>query len=827
MWLLTGLGVPARCRPSPLCCAQDVWNLFDWGLIISSTCASCAYLRCAGRQATPVELLLGASPDARSRCQGHHGSSTSDWVSFIHRPKLCLRATRDARPSTTCAISRSQAAFATVMLAFRVLGMFRALPGMAEIVNMVTTVCIELGHFFVVMLTVILAFGLALYVRLSERSRKWWELSATPRPCEWKVSAAADAPTCEPSDDYDSFTSVLVSAWGVMLGDFDVDNFQEQAVDVALFFSFTFLISVLMLNLIIAVISEHHARVTTIRVHAWRESLACTICDVDLLMNYWCAKSTASAACAERCGDRHAQASLASSRDVDYLSRKRRWKRLPIDEGACAREGAVSWEADAPFLSLALCAIGGAAIGSAVGSSVGVHIGARSAGASVAVPVGAIVACVLRTGSVSCAWLLRRCAPFGPSAAPPHVEAGNEYDGRAHVAGDCAMLLATAGAFCGALVSYGASGVFGAPLASGACSCAVFCALFGATRMTVRALFTLCVLLAEVVLLVSSAIAVGACVAFFVPAELTPRHLSRGGWVGGIVVAVLYAVSWLGGVAATASAFAWLWWPGDSAAECVLIAVGAGGTCAVLLLAHLLVEQVCRQQRTPIPAGLRPEAAAGQRPASPHRAACWPSSPSERARMAAIPSWARNGALHRTLALLSEGRRTLRSVGRALLAEVRDRRYAILGHCAAASGGTGAALLTAPAVQAVVPMEQEVRATFRVLLGTFIVACAFLAVESLSGLLRSRRVCGVGVKPAGVGGGARRYVPLLDDGSPPLAGLSGARAGGGRAAAHAAAEHAEQQDGPSKVRLRWVHVLATLPTPLLGCAGRLLSELSD
>lgn len=58
----------------------DVWNFFDWALILSSTCASCVYLRCAGWQPTPHELLLGISPDARSRCQNHHGSSTSDWV---------------------------------------------------------------------------------------------------------------------------------------------------------------------------------------------------------------------------------------------------------------------------------------------------------------------------------------------------------------------------------------------------------------------------------------------------------------------------------------------------------------------------------------------------------------------------------------------------------------------------------------------------------------------------------------------------------------------------------------------------------------------------
>lgn len=279
-----------------------------------------------------------------------------------------------------------------VMLAFRVLGTLRALPGMAEIVNMVTRVFVELYHFLVVMLIVILSFGLALYVRLSERSRQWWEEEGTAHPCEWAV-AKGKAPVCEAADDFSTFTSVLVSAWGVMLGDFDVDTFQEQAVDVCLFFLFTFLISVLLLNLIIAVISEHHARVTSIRVHAWRESLASTICDIDLLMNWWCTTSAPRGASSKRCGDRLAHADAATRAELDYLRHKRRWKRLPIDQGASVASGEaeVSWEADAPAFVLALCAIGGAAIGATAGGDVGLRVGARSAGGSVAIPVLSLI----------------------------------------------------------------------------------------------------------------------------------------------------------------------------------------------------------------------------------------------------------------------------------------------------------------------------------------------------------------------------------------------------------------------------------------------------
>lgn len=657
-------------------------------------------------------------------------------------------------------------------------------------------------------------------------------------------------PKCELSDDFSTFTGVLVSAWGVMLGDFDVDTFQEQAVDVILFFLFTFLISVLLLNLIIAVISEHHARVSNIRVHAWRESLAATIADVDLLMNFWCTNAKVLTASAKRCGDRQAHASAASERDIEYLSRIRRWKRLPIDKDACADETEVSWEADAPMITLALCTMVGAGVGAALGNEVGTHVGARSTGASVAIPIGGIAACVLCTGSVWSGWLLRKCwtrtAHFRlPAESVDRMPSDNigEYDGRVHVATDCAMIIATAGAFCGALYSYSSAemvvqGHF-APFVSGAAFGAVFCTIIAATRMPARTLFTLCVILTELILIVSVSVAIGACVAFFMPSELPPTHISRGGYVGGIVATVFFVVSWLGGVAATVSAFAWLWWPGCDFApdELVMSVFGAGSTCALILIGHMLVGQVCQtgsQEASPSSAPSQakarssrasakrgPPSAEGKKP---------PAVPfvshvsSELAKMATVPAWVQNNTLHRTLALLSESRRTLHSIGRALLAEVLEKRDEILLHCAAASGGTAAALLSAPLFVTVASMKQEAQLAFRVLLGTCMVACGFLAVEVISGLKRSCKTRKVAAKPSA---GQRRYVPLLEEGEP-VVGSSDASSvkPSAQVPIAAFAGHAEHTHSSKDSRMRWVHVLATTPTELLG-ASRLSTELTD
>mmetsp|Transcript_34373 Transcript_34373/g.85695 ORF Transcript_34373/g.85695 Transcript_34373/m.85695 type:complete len:94 (+) Transcript_34373:257-538(+) len=91
-----------------------------------------------------------------------------------------------------------------VMLGFRTLAVLRVLPAMADVVNMVMLVVAELYHFVLVMLLIIVSFGLALYVRLSDRSRQWWQAAAARRPCEWQaLSDGSATPESLINDDDD------------------------------------------------------------------------------------------------------------------------------------------------------------------------------------------------------------------------------------------------------------------------------------------------------------------------------------------------------------------------------------------------------------------------------------------------------------------------------------------------------------------------------------------------------------------------------------------------------------------------------------------------
>jgi hypothetical protein len=737
-----------------------------------------------------------------------------------------------------------------VFLAFRVLGTVRALPGMAEIVNMFTRVFIELYHFLIVMLLVVLSFGLALYARLSERSRQWWESPETLRPCEW-VIARKGAPRCEMNNDYSTFTSVVVSAWGVMLGDFETDAFQEQAVDVLLFFGFTFLISVLLLNLIIAVISEHHARVSSMRIVAWRESLAWTICDVDLLMNWWC--TTSSVQRAKRCGGRQADATIASSAEIAWLERHRRWKRLPIDWACSALEQDVDCEPHPPMATLVLAALGGAATGAALGAVIGRHVGARSTGAAIAIPVGAMSTAVFRSCLYQCVklshWLaqLNRGRPrsHGWRQAEQLLLGRRRKDefrpARAQVATDVVVMLASGAAFCGTLVGYDLhdfgipfEGGPGAGFLAGAAFATLSVILFHATRMSARSVFTLSVLFVQLTLAVCVSVAFGAAVAFVLPGD-KPTRVSSGGFVGGIVCCALYITWWLGGVAATLSAFGWLWLPRGAAAMSII-----GAACTSVLLLWLHTAFCFLHAPTSLRTTSRARAANSAVADSAHSAG--PPSPSDQppspVRSPAPPLNKAAGrssshvslstsfdnltrshspslsTLHYALELLFESHRTLHSLMRTLLREITAKRMRHLMNGGAAAAGTAAALLCTPYLVPVERMSEEAQTIFRVLLGTCLIAfgsllCELLRESAICPWLLSRPSCSF-LLP-------RSYKRMLDE-SHETGKPNGAAASPNDSPddsperSHAAARvPAERRE-----RLRWIHVLATRPSDLCG-----------
>jgi hypothetical protein len=70
----------------------DLWNVFDWVLIVSSTISSCVFPRCAQKTPTPSERLQGIEVKDRPRCTSAHSRITSSWVRGIARRTHSVRA---------------------------------------------------------------------------------------------------------------------------------------------------------------------------------------------------------------------------------------------------------------------------------------------------------------------------------------------------------------------------------------------------------------------------------------------------------------------------------------------------------------------------------------------------------------------------------------------------------------------------------------------------------------------------------------------------------------------------------------------------------------
>lgn len=425
------------------------------------------------------------------------------------------------------------------------------------------------------MLLIIFSFGLALFVRLSEPSRQWWEDRNDPRPCEWQVArlpnGTLDAPICEATDDFSNLNSVLLSAWGMLLGEFDLDNFEGDAIDMALFFGFTFLISVLMLNLIIAVIAEHHRRVMTRGTSAWREALASTIATVDLLQMWWTTAYNPPRPADDEGKQPQQQQTPAQPTALGALGAQHvLWRRLPIDDEQREGWAEADSEQDLPPALQAGIVIGtllGGAMGAASGATVGRSVGARSTGVAIAMPVAFISAVLVHEAAQR---LVSRCLSAeraGAQAALPALgrqqtewlRQARAFAVRAPVACDISLMVTSMAGLLGAGLGFDISlhlpdlvAREGAAvdMLLGAAIAALTALGVRALGMTARTTFSCVSTGLQLMLAISIGVGAGAIAGFFRAknAALEERaHIGDGAHIGAHVMCALYVARAAGG----------------------------------------------------------------------------------------------------------------------------------------------------------------------------------------------------------------------------------------------------------------------------------------
>lgn len=329
-------------------------------------------------------VALGAAASHLLCSEDAQGGSMYD----LRHPEALAAAAKCAEerlPQTT-----AWGSFAVLLVGLKVLEVLRVLPDTSYISHLLFAVTGKLSQFLLVMGLVVLAFAGALFVRLGEHARQL-RRGTRPQLCDWRKAPGGE-PFCEVDVDFEDLRAMVLAVWAMVLGDFETATYEKNWVDLALFFGFTFAVSIIVLNLAIAIISDMYASVVrdaADRFH-WRIAIASSVVDAELGLGWASAiagtpSSTSELAMVSSVASQlrpppHERQQYAAtmptgpSRTGFSLSAlsgghmddgegrwggaEVNWRRLPFDR--VSGEALVGWERDLPkhvvALSLVLCA---------------------------------------------------------------------------------------------------------------------------------------------------------------------------------------------------------------------------------------------------------------------------------------------------------------------------------------------------------------------------------------------------------------------------------------------------------------------------------------
>ena len=185
--------------------------------------------------------------------------------------------------------------FGAILVMFKFLELLRALPAFGAFIGLIFKIIADLVPFLVVLGSLMLGFSFSFYALLGPR----WDLTS---------KFVADGPNATKDDEigYDVFPysdderdlprpfwdtrMALLTSYQMMLGDFDMDifarnkgDFYAQNIAIVLFVVFSLLVFIVLLNVLIAIVSDTYAGVMSDRDVEGRIAQADVVLEIELM----------------------------------------------------------------------------------------------------------------------------------------------------------------------------------------------------------------------------------------------------------------------------------------------------------------------------------------------------------------------------------------------------------------------------------------------------------------------------------------------------------------------------------------------------------------
>ena len=185
--------------------------------------------------------------------------------------------------------------FGAILVMFKFLELLRALPAFGAFIGLIFKIIADLVPFLVVLGSLMLGFSFSFYALLGPR----WDLTS---------KFVADGPNATKDDEigYDVFPysdderdlprpfwdtrMALLTSYQMMLGDFDMDIFARNKGDfyamniaIVLFVVFSLLVFIVLLNVLIAIVSDTYAGVMSDRDVEGRIAQADVVLEIELM----------------------------------------------------------------------------------------------------------------------------------------------------------------------------------------------------------------------------------------------------------------------------------------------------------------------------------------------------------------------------------------------------------------------------------------------------------------------------------------------------------------------------------------------------------------